>query len=62
MVPALAVFVLSDKVNWLMGFTLAAGSMVGAWIAAHVTVKKGDNFIKYILALVIMGMAIKLIF
>lgn len=62
MIPALAVFVLNDKVNWLMGFTLAAGSMVGAWIAAHITVKKGDTFIKYILALVIMGMAIKLIF
>ncbi len=62
MIPALAVFIINDKVNWLMGFILAAGSMLGAWIAAHVTVKKGDNFIRYILAFVIAGMAIKLIF
>lgn len=61
MIPALLVFVLSDKVNWFLGFILAIGSMTGAWIGAHITVKKGDTFIKYILAVVIIGMAIKLI-
>ena len=60
MIPALAVFAFNDKVNWIMGFTLALGSMSGAWIAAHISVKKGDKFIRYVLALVILIMAVKL--
>lgn len=61
MIPALLVYVLNDKVNWLLGFMLATGSITGAWIGARVSVKKGDTFIKYILAIVIIGMAVKLI-
>ncbi|KAA3611185.1 MAG: sulfite exporter TauE/SafE family protein [Calditrichaeota bacterium] len=59
-IPTILVFVFNDKINWALGLSLAAGNMLGAWIAAHVTVKKGDKFIRYILAVAIILMAIKL--
>jgi uncharacterized membrane protein YfcA len=59
-IPTLLIFILNDKVDWGLGLSLAAGNMVGAWIAAHVTVKKGDSFIRYVLAGAIVLMAIKL--
>ncbi len=33
---ALLVFIVHDKVNWLPGLALAAGSMAGAWLAVRV--------------------------
>jgi hypothetical protein len=62
MVPAMLVFFLHDKIDWILGLILALGTMSGAWIAAHVTVKKGDRFIRYILAIAILIMAYKLFF
>jgi len=59
-IPALTIRIYNDMVDWGLGLSLAAGSMTGAWLAAHLTVKKGDEFIRYVLAIVIIGMAIKL--
>ncbi len=59
-IPTILIFVLNEKINWNFGLSLAAGNMLGAWIAAHVTVKKGDTFIRYVLAGAIILMAIKL--
>jgi len=60
MIPALLVFILNDKVNWTLGLVTASGNMIGAWIAAKANVKKGDTLIRYILALAMLIMAIKL--
>ena len=59
-IPALLIFVVHDKINWTLGLSLAAGNMTGAWIAAHLSVKKGDRIIKYALSVAILMMAIKL--
>ena len=59
---ALVVFILNDKVNWAVGFVLAIGNAIGAWIASRVSVNKGDGFIKTFLLLVVGIMAIKLWF
>ena len=59
-VPVLLIFILNNKIHWLAGLTLAGGNSAGAWLAAHISVKKGDKFIKYILAFVILIMAVKL--
>lgn len=61
-VSALAVFILNDKVNWMMGLILALGNGSGAWVASRVSVDKGDGFIKTFLVIVVALMAIKLIF
>lgn len=59
-IPVLLFFVLNGNVEWLLGFIMAAGSMAGAWLAAHISVKKGDKIIKYVLAVTIVIMAVKL--
>ena len=59
---ALVVFILNDKVNWIIGFVLAIGNASGAWIASRVSVNKGDGFIKIFLLMVVGIMSIKLWF
>lgn len=59
-VPALLVFILSGKVNWYLGFSLALGNAFGAWWAAKFSVKKGEKFIKGILIIAILIIAVKL--
>ena len=59
---ALVVFILNDKVNWAVGFVLAIGNAIGAWISSRVSVNKGDGFIKTFLLVVVGIMAIKLWF
>lgn len=59
---ALAIFVLNDKVNWVVGLILAVGNGTGAWLASRISVDRGDGFIKSFLVVVIVLMAIKLLF
>jgi uncharacterized protein len=59
-IPAIIIFAYNDKIDWILGLSLAAGNMLGAWVAAHITVKKGDALIRYVLAGAIVLMAVKL--
>mgnify|MGYP000005421288 CR=1 FL=1 len=59
---ALVVFVLNDRVIWLVGLVLAIGNGTGAWIASRISVDKGDGFIKTFLVVMVVIMAIKLWF
>lgn len=60
MIPALCVFVLTGNVNWGIGIVLAAGNAIGGWWAARVTVKRGERVIRYVLALAILLISMKL--
>ena len=60
-IPALAVFIYTGNVNWLIGIVLACGNAFGAWWAAKLSVKKGDKFIKYVMIIVVSGMSLKLL-
>lgn len=60
-IPALAVFIASGKVAWLPGFALAAGNGLGGWLSARISVKKGEKFIKIILAVALCLIAYKLV-
>jgi len=62
MLFSVAVFASSGKIQWAPGIVLAAGNASGAWLGVNVTVKKGDRFIKAVLALVIPAIAVKLFF
>lgn len=61
-VVALAIFVVSRQVNYTLGLILGAGSMLGAWVATHVAVKRGVKFVRWILLVAVLGSAVKLLF
>lgn len=58
----LGFFIWQDKVNWLYGITLAIGTSAGAWIGSRWAVKKGDIWIRVILVVMVVAMAVKLFF
>ncbi len=58
---ALAVFMTYGQVNYALGLVLAAGNAAGGWIASHMAVRKGHAWIKRILSLVLLAMALKLL-
>ena len=60
MVPSLAVFVVSDRVQWLPGLVLTAGNSLGGWLGSTFSVKRGDRWIRVVVAVAITAMAIKL--
>ncbi len=57
---ALAVFMYNGQVDYMVGFTLAIGNMLGAYIASRLAVKKGAKFVRYILLFALIAMAAKL--
>ena len=59
--PVLAVFILSGKISWLLGLSLAVGNMLGAKLAVKYAVKKGEKAIKLLLVIVLLMMSVKLI-
>ena len=60
-IVALAVFAYQGRVLWSAGAVLAAGMAIGAWVAAHVAVKRGDGVIRIVLNVVLVAMVVKLI-
>jgi hypothetical protein len=58
---ALAVFIYNDQVNWGLGLLLAGGSAVGAWLAAHMAISRGANFVRYALMLILVLASIALL-
>ena len=54
---SLIVFALQGNVYWSFGLIHAIGNMIGASLAAHLAVKKGAPFIRYIV-LVLIGIVI----
>jgi uncharacterized membrane protein YfcA len=59
---AVVLFALNDKINWFYALLLAFGNMIGAWISSRLAVKKGDNYIRIFLIIMVSLMAIKLWF
>ncbi len=60
-IPALAIFIISGKVDWWWGLSLAAGNSLGGWWAARVSVKKGEKVIRYVLFAAMLLMAARLL-
>lgn len=61
-IVALGVFVWGGKVNWPVGLLLAAGNMTGAFIATATAAKKGARFVRWLLIVVVILAAAKLIY
>jgi len=60
-VPSLFIFTLTGNVNWGFGLSLAFGNALGGWWGAKASVKGGEKLIRYVLALAIALMAVKLL-
>ncbi len=58
--PALLVFIFLGKVDWYWGISLALGNTFGGWWATKISVRKGDKFIKAVLIVSILIVALKL--
>lgn len=61
-VAALAVFIWKGVIYWEYGLSLAIGNSTGAWITSRWSVKVPEKVIKRILAVTVMGLAVKLWF
>ncbi len=59
-IPSLLIFIVSGKVHWLYGAALAAGNAFGGWFGGHVSITKGDTWIRVFLAVTVTAMAVKL--
>jgi len=59
---ALGIFWWEDQIRWDYGLTLAAGNSAGGWIASRWSVGKDDKWIRIILIVTVVGLAIKLWF
>lgn len=59
---SVVVFALEGKIMWITGFVLAIGHALGGWYASRWSVDKGDVWIKRVMVLSIIAMAIKLWF
>ena len=61
-IVSLAVFASQVKIEWALGFALAAGYGVGGWLGANSAVAKGEALIKKVFYLALIAMAVKLLF
>jgi uncharacterized membrane protein YfcA len=51
---ALVVFIVNDQVNWAYGLVMTIGNVAGAYIASHMAVKQGANFVRWVIVVVIL--------
>lgn len=58
---ALIIFIINGHVDWILGFTLAAGNAIGALWGTNFAVAKGDKWIERIIIVTVSLMALKLL-
>lgn len=60
-VPALGLFLYEGLVLPIPGLCLALGSMLGGWIGAHLALRLGAGFVRWVLVVVVAAAATKLL-
>jgi len=61
-VPALAIFMWSGNVDWILGWILAAGSALGGWLAVKVSLRGGEKVVRIALIAALLVIGGKLLF
>ena len=59
--PALALFAWEQLVDWLPALVLAAGSALGGWIGARLSIQRGAPFIRWVVIAVVLVSGIRLL-
>ena len=57
---SLVIFILSDQVHYLYGLLLSAGSIIGAYIASVMAVRRGGNFVRWVIVASVILAALKI--
>jgi len=58
----LVLFALNGKVEWAMGFALAAGNLLGGLAGVHLQILKGHKWVRGVLTVTVIFFAIRLLF
>lgn len=61
-VLALTLFAVNGRVDWLMGGTLAAGTLLGGLVGAKLTILKGHRWVRGVVTVTVVLFALKLWF
>lgn len=59
---AVIVFALASLIDYKIGMALIVGEFIGSWIGSHVAIKKGDEWIKPLMGVIIIIVSVKMIF
>lgn len=57
---SLGVFALNGRINWGLGLILAAGNGLGGWLGSHIAVSKGEKWVRAVLVVAVLAMALRL--
>lgn len=57
---ALVVFIVHDQVDWTLGLLLGTGQSLGAWVAARTAVKRGAEFVRWVVIAIVVLSAVAL--
>jgi uncharacterized protein len=58
---SLILFIIGGKVMWTLGFTMAVGAMIGAWIGAHTALRFGARIIRPLLVVTSLTLTARLL-
>jgi uncharacterized protein len=53
-IAALMVFIFNKQVHWQFGLIHAIGNIIGAWIASRLAIKRGVEFVRWVIIVVIL--------
>ena len=60
-VAAVMLFALGGKIWWLLGFSMAAGAMLGGWLGSHTAMRYGAAVIRPLLVVISLGLTARLL-
>ncbi len=60
-IASVLVFALAGKMVWLLGLSMALGSMLGAWIGSHTAMRFGASVIRPLLVVISLAMTARLL-
>ncbi|MBA3668217.1 MAG: TSUP family transporter [Sphingomonas sp.] len=60
-VAAVILFAIGGKMVWLLGLSMAAGSMTGGWIGSHTAMRFGARLIRPLLIILSLGLTARLL-
>ncbi|MBN9788660.1 hypothetical protein DMP17_08645 [Pseudonocardia sp. TMWB2A] len=60
-IAALAVFIASGKIIWIIGFTMAIGSLAGGQLGAHLALRFGASAVRPLLVTICLALTVKLL-
>lgn len=54
------IFIIQGKIDWPIALFLSLGQIGGSWLASSLAMKKGEPFMRPVLAVIVIAMAVKL--